>query len=235
MSIIVPAGNKNIAWSPKDEENLVKTASSGSTSKETNPLYEAAKKFMATASDSCVECNKPMNLCECLCDDSNAKEVSDVKVDDNSIVEVETKESEKMEETSKEAIKESVDKLEEVVTDLKDAVQKSDVAEESEIEIEICDDEAKDEEVNEVEIEIEDDKEDDKKEETEVPGKDTSKEEIIVESEEPKMDKSAATDDEFCRFAKLSPENKKKLTSYWVNMLNYPKDYVALMTKDYEK
>jgi len=231
MSIIVPAGNKNIAWSPKDEEKLTKTASSGSVEKETNPLYEAAKKFMATASDSCVECNKPMNLCECICDDKNATEVSDVKVDENSIVEVETKEGEEMEEKSKEAIKESVDKLEEVVTDLKDAVQKSDVAEESEIEIEICDDEAKDEEVNEVEIEVEDDKD----EEPEVPGKDTSKEEIIVESEEPKMDKSAATDEEFCRFAKLSPENKKKLSNYWINMLNYPKDYVALMTKDYEK
>jgi hypothetical protein len=172
-----------------------------------------------------------MNLCECICDDKNATEVSDVKVDENSIVEVETKEGEEMEEKSKEAIKESVDKLEEVVTDLKDAVQKSDVAEESEIEIEICDDEAKDEEVNEVEIEVEDDKD----EEPEVPGKDTSKEEIIVESEEPKMDKSAATDEEFCRFAKLSPENKKKLSNYWINMLNYPKDYVALMTKDYEK
>lgn len=231
MSIIIPAGNKNIAWSPKDEEKLTKTASSGSVAKETNPLYEAAKKFMATASDSCVECNKPMNLCECICDDKNATEVSDVKVDENSIVEVETKEGEEMEDKSKEAIKESVDKLEEVVTDLKDAVQKSDVAEESEIEIEICDDEAKDEEVNEVEIEVEDDKD----EEPEVPGKDTSKEEIVVESEEPKMDKSAATDEEFCRFAKLSPENKKKLSNYWINMLNYPKDYVALMTKDYEK
>lgn len=229
--IIVPAGNKNVSWSP--EEKLTKTASSGSAKETQDSVYEAAKKFMATASDSdiCVKCNNPSNICECICEDEKVKEV----MEEGAIVEVETEESEKKEEESRTEIKDAVEKIEEAVSELKDSVQKSDAAEEEEVEIEICDDEDKKEEVEEVEIEVEDD---DKKE-LDIPGKDTSESEIIVESddkeEEPKMDKSAATEEEFCRFAKLSPENKKKLSNYWVNMLNYPKDYVALMVKDYEK
>jgi hypothetical protein len=234
MSIIVPAGNKNVTWSPKDEEKLTKTASKNSVSKEiSNPLYEAAKKFMATASDSCVECKKPMNFCGCNKDEvkEECKEVKEeVGFETSPVIEVGTQEGEKTEEEAKSKVEEAVTKLEEVVVDLKDATQKADVAEESEVEIEIVDDKDDKKEVNEVEIEVEDDKAED-----DIPGKDTSKEEIIVESDEPKMDKSAATEEEFCRFAKLSPENKKKLSNYWVNMLNYPKDYVALMTKDYEK
>jgi hypothetical protein len=33
----------------------------------------------------------------------------------------------------------------------------------------------------------------------------------------------------------LSKANRAKLSDYWTNMLGFPKDYVALMTKDYEK
>ena len=43
------------------------------------------------------------------------------------------------------------------------------------------------------------------------------------------------SEEEFCKYAKLSPQNRAKLADYWVNMLGYPKDYVSLMTKDYEK
>ena len=63
---------------------------------------------------------------------------------------------------------------------------------------------------------------------------------VIVEgeetcaSEEAEMEKSASAE-EFCKYAKLSSQNRKKLKDYWTNMLGYPKDFVDLMTKDYEK
>ena len=49
------------------------------------------------------------------------------------------------------------------------------------------------------------------------------------------MEACAGSKDEFVKYAKLSPKNRAKLQNYWVNMLGYPKDYVALMTKNYEK
>jgi len=48
------------------------------------------------------------------------------------------------------------------------------------------------------------------------------------------MDKSASAN-EFCKFGKLSPQNRKKVAEYWKNALGYPADYVSLMVKDYEK
>ena len=123
----------------------------------------------------------------------------------------------------------------EVVVELKDAVGKSEVAEEKEIEIEIEEDGDK----PKLEFEV-----GEKSVVPEIPGKDVSQSEIIVESKpdcgcmakkEVKLEKSAATEEEFCRFAKLSPANRKKLGDYWKNMLGFPKDYVDLMVKDYEK
>lgn len=252
MSIIVPAGNKKINWSSK-EEMLVKTASTEipEVKEEVNALYEAAKTFVA-ASECCKECKKPKNFCECKKEESKEEkkdevkkeagcidgkpvenkpvenkpaEVSDKSVakdDSAAILEVETPAGEKVEECAKEKIEVAVDKLEEVVVDLKDAVQKTDVAEEAEVEIEIEDDKA-----------------------PSIPGEEVSNSEIIVEStpacacantkKEVVMDKAASTEEEFCRFAKLSPANKKKLGDYWTNMLGFPKDYVSLMVKDYEK
>ena len=49
------------------------------------------------------------------------------------------------------------------------------------------------------------------------------------------MPKSAASAEEFCKFAMISPENKKKIKAYWINDLGYPADFVNLMIKDYEK
>ena len=54
MSIIMPAGNKKMEWSPKDE-TVVKTASVGSEVKEEgNALYEAA--LSVTAGKKCEKC-----------------------------------------------------------------------------------------------------------------------------------------------------------------------------------
>ena len=43
-----------------------------------------------------------------------------------------------------------------------------------------------------------------------------------------------ASGDEFVKYAKISPKNRKKLRDYWKNMLNYAPDFVDLMVKDYE-
>lgn len=73
-----------------------------------------------------------------------------------------------------------------------------------------------------------------------IPGEKVVDSEVIVEGEECEasdevaMDKSASTE-EFCKYAKLSSQNRSKLNNYWTNMLGYPKDFVNLMTKDYEK
>lgn len=280
MSIIVPAGNKNVDWSPKEEEKLVKTASAKDikavdVKEEVNYLYEAAKSFIE-ASDKCKECNKPKNLCECKKEEKETKQAGiipgvpdgtgphgmgpekgrgkgpcgkggkDDKKDDKEtskddkkdVIEVDIPEEgnceddlpfvvEPVAEKASEATKmeSAVDKIEEAVIELKEVVQEE---------------KGETEEVAEVEFEVGDDKA------PEIPGEEISNNEIIVEStpdvnacaktkKDVAMDKSASTEEEFCRFAKLSPENRKKLANYWVNMLGFPKDYVGLMVKDYEK
>jgi hypothetical protein len=211
MSIIVPAGNKNVDWSPK-EEKMTKTASivTATTQEEVNPLYEAALKFSKASEDQIA---------------------APVAKDDNApVIEIETPEGEKKEEEGKDKVEQAVEKLEEVVVDLKDAVGEVSEAEEVEVEIEVEDESPAASDVAMPSI----------------PGKDMSKDEIVIEStpgstcasaekKNVEMNKAAATEEEFCRFAKLTPANRKKLGDYWVNMLGFPKDYVALMTKDFEK
>lgn len=143
--------------------------------------------------------------------------------------------AEEKEEVSK--MEQAVNKIDEAVIELKEVVQEE---------------KGETGPVDEVEIEIEDDG---------VPGEEVSDSEIIVQSEPDGMgmgmdkgmdkgmdgcgclagkgkkgvEKVAAVEEEFCKFAKLSTSNKKKLADYWTNMLGYPKDWVDLLTKDYEK
>lgn len=252
MSIIMSAGNKKVDWSPK---GLTKVASSGEAVEETNALYEAAKKFAQDFSTSKdkeeVKCEKCQNAeGDCKCGAEGVEEVA--KKDEEAIIEIETPESEKLEEVSKQKVEEVAEKLEEVVVELKDAVQGVEVAEEKEIEIEVTPsgavvEEKSDEkpldipgkkEVEDGGIVVESKPEEicacaAKKEEKKEDKKEEVKEEK-KDDKEVKMDKSAATEEEFCKFAKLSPVNKQKLNQYWT-ALGFPKDYVNLMTKDYEK
>jgi hypothetical protein len=39
----------------------------------------------------------------------------------------------------------------------------------------------------------------------------------------------------FVKLSSISDETKKKIMEYWVKQLKYPKDYVALMAKNYDK
>ena len=263
MSMIVPAGNMKIEWSPKDT-NLVKTAST-EVKEEVNAVYEAAKLHLAN-SECCKECKAPKNFCKCEKAKSDAKsdakssstktagisdmnkaksDSSDAKSDvgfetsdkasdsvsdatsDSAIIEVESPVGEKAEGDSKGCIEVAVEKIEEGVAELKDAAQISEVSEEIEIEVEAVPEAPVAKEVA-----------------LDIPGKEISNNEIIVESTpehtcscasktKVTMDKSASSE-EFCRFAMLSKANKQKIKNYWT-MLGFPKDYVDLMTKDYEK
>ena len=241
--IIVPAGNNKIDWSPRDQEKLQRTASTEGQEQEiqeeVNPLYEAAKNFVEAAEEKkCDECE-----CDpCKCEKKKAagtKEAGAMCDDDEAVIEVEEVEevedtgetpksvSEAVAEVEEEAakaaeviekVKECVEKIEEAVQEVKDAAGV-----------------AGEEVVEDLGVEVVED----------IPGEVVEDSEVIVEGDETSacmagkrevvMDKSAATEEEFCRFAKLSPSNRKKLADYWTNMLGYPKDYVALMTKDYEK
>ena len=68
MTIVVPAGNKNVEWVHEDQ-TLQKTASTGEIAQESvNPLYEAAKKYLQAKKDKeekkdCDKCKKVP--CEC--------------------------------------------------------------------------------------------------------------------------------------------------------------------------
>ena len=44
-----------------------------------------------------------------------------------------------------------------------------------------------------------------------------------------------ASGNDWVKLSAVSPTNRKKLYDYWSNKLGYPKDFVKLMVKDYEK
>lgn len=218
MSIIMTAGNRKTDWSPKVQklDAMVKVASvedmgGNNATDEADPLLDAAKKVMGTGF-GCEDCGKPELPCGC----------GDVAGDVSK-----TSEAPKVDE--------AIEKVEEAVADLKSAVSGEPVDEVVEIEIE------DDKEEEEVEVEIEDDEEGEGNEDIiiesspDAEGCDKKKgDEECDKDEDPKMDKSAASD-AFCKLASLSPVNKKKLAKYWKDALGYPKDYVDLMLKNYEK
>jgi len=158
-----------------------------------------------------------------------AKSVIDGGTEETSSVDVEKAVAEVVQRAEKaEAVAEkaevAVEKIQEAAQELKDVCGDKEV---------------------EVEVEVKDDGE--VKEIGEVEECEEGGEDIIIESEpdvqaegramakDKKKAVKSSVEEEFCRFAKLSDANRKKLTDYWANMLGYPKDVVALLTKDYEK
>ncbi len=286
--MIVPAGNKNVEWSPK-ETVLTKTASAGAeVQEEVNPLYEAAKKY-AESTRVCEKCHKPGALCECAKSSSKgssdvksaacmADEVAVVEVDDGAVVDGAP-------EAGKDPVEVAVEKIEEGVAEIKDAqgipektegadIKVEDTGESKSLDIpgkEVQDSEiivksepadacacaaaaksdaksdaasssdAKSDKKSDLKAEV--------KEEVKVAAsaassssdckdaassssdaKSDKKAEVKIE-----LEKAASVEEKFCKLSHISPANRKKVTDYWVNMLNYPKDFVALMVKDYEK
>ena len=208
MTMIVPAGNNKLDWSPKHDK-MVKTASAEGEVEvqEEDALYDAAKKAVEAAKDDKQEK-------EAACGDDDTA-VIEVEVEDEvasegekSVEEAVAEVVQKAEEAEAvvEAVEEAIGKIEEAVGEVKDAVNS----------------EAVEEAVEEVSEEV-----------SEVPGEEVVDGDVIVESEP--VDVEAASSEEFCKFAMLSEPNRKKLVNYWVKQLGYPKDYVALMVKDSEK
>lgn len=227
MSIIVPAGKHAVSWVPSEKKmtRSAQTETGGDLVEEADSrdaLYDAAKgvvEAMDAEQGDVVETEVNAE------DEGVVGEVTDVtevgESDDAGEV------TEECEEAAVDAVEKAVEAVEVAVEDLKEVVQNEEIAE-------VSDDE-------EIEIEIE---VDDKDEE---PVDDDGGELIVesvpsevegcgslAETEEAGMDKSASSE-EFCKFAKLSPQNRKKVAYYWKNSLGYPADYVALMVKDYEK
>jgi len=247
MSMIIPAGVNKLDWSPKGKvATTVKTAGADENStqevtEEVDALAEAAKAFLSNkeAAD-CVakECGcEGGATCEAcgalLAEDEIVEEAPIGEEEAAEVVEVSdeapVEDAEVSEETAIESIEIAIETAEEAVEEVKEAVEElkgTEVAEEG-----LVDDVGDTTEITEVEIEVpgvmEDEVADDEveKEGMFTTMSDESTEELTV----------AESSEEFCKFAKLSPQNRSKIAEYWVNMLGYPKDYVSLLTKDYEK
>jgi hypothetical protein len=236
------------------------TNSTREVTEEVDALAEAAKAFLGKkAGVECGACDGTGPCDTAKVEDTKAPfgeeatdvaEVTDVtevpevpeavEVSDKGDAEV-AEEAEVTEETAVESIEVAIETAEEAVAEAKEAVQELKGAEVTEVAEEGAVDDANDTtEVTEVEIEIPgvmndevvEDATDDKVVEDEVEKEGmyttmsdkSAKEPVVAESSE-----------EFCKFAKLSPQNRSKIARYWVDMLGYPKDYVSLLTKDYEK
>jgi hypothetical protein len=227
MTRIVPAGNNKPEWAPK-ETKMQKIASEGQEvqEQEVDALYEAAKSVVEVEVAEVKEVEekdvKEATACDTMQDEEavvlDVEEVPEVG-DENGEVVNEVSEAV----STEEKVEEATEKIEEAVVELKEAIGEE-VGEGEEVVEEVG------EEVAEV---------------SEIPGEEVVDSEVIVESapcpacgamasDKVSMEKSASSE-EFCKFAKLSPQNRQKLANYWTNMLGFPKEYVSLMTKDYEK
>jgi len=256
MSIIVPAGKMKLDWSPREEDSLKKTASAEDQSqvedKEDLSLFEAAKAHLeATAKDACMDEESPalgVEIPEVELDaPEETEEVSDVpvlpdapEVEKTDVAQAVQEVVDRAEEAEAmtEAVEEALEGVEEAIEGVRAAV-----GADGEIEVDI--------DVDEVEINDDDEGgEGDEGDEggdlvvesepelaeatPEMAAEENADTENCVAEDKVGMDKSASAE-EFTKFAKLSKENRSKLVNYWTNMLNYPKDYVKLLVKDYEK
>ena len=264
MSMIIPAGVNKLDWSPKDKVvKTVKTAGVGEESTQevveepTDALAEAAKSFLdkkEAGSDKC-ECE---GECTCGCGEQKKEScgivsedeivapeecakcsecgaviedvVDDIVVDGDeaaAVIEVSDETEVPDLDVTIESIEIAVETLEEAVEELKEVETNEETDEITEVSDEVDDGEG---EVTEVEIEVPGVMDEDDVEEVEKEGMYTT-----MSDDSDKEPTVAGSSEEFCKFAKLSPQNRTKIADYWVNMLGYPKDYVSLLTKDYEK
>ena len=238
MSVIVPAGSKRRDWVPQDP--MVKTASTDVDEPVKDELLEAAmgvlerqEEVVVAAEDEEVKDDEEVKAEEA----EEAEEVKEACVAaDGSEVDVEVKEPEAvLEEVSDDGVvtEEEEEVVEQAAVEkIKSAVEEIEVALEEVVDAEEALTKVKDaigtvEEVHE-EMGVEKTDEDE-------TGDVSFTEEVIKDSVEEDEPVIASSEEEFCRFAKISPKNRSKLAKYWKNALGYPADYVDLLTKDYEK
>jgi hypothetical protein len=235
MSRIMPSGNGAFDWVPKlpTEDGLTKTASNndGTVQEERDyrdDLFEAAKKVVAN-----YECAQEGDLGgeEFVPGDSDAVEFEG----DVNEVSDEGDEGDAVEclEEAKDAIERAVDCLDGGADEF-----------EAEVELEVEDEEVDVEGGLGCMTEDKDDKCceccgcdpcccDDRKCASTDDEDDEAVEASDEDSEEDEVVEAGATD--WVKVAEISPKNRKKLVDYWSKQLGYPKDFVKLMVKDYEK
>ena len=209
---IMPSGNGAFDWVPRGT-GLNKQASNkdGKVQEESyrDDLLEAAKKVVAN-----YECAGEFGGNEFEAPDSDA-----VEFDGEEVSEV----SEEGKSPVVEGLERAVDAIEDAVKELGgDPDAAEDVSVNEEFEFEIENEEPVEEEVVEVSI---DDDDDDDEEECDEDEEECDDEDEVVE----------AKSNDWVKIAEISPQNRKKIMDYWSNKLGYPKDFVKLMVKDYEK
>lgn len=260
MAVITPVGKFDFDWSPKaseSKEEIVKTASANGKSKETKVvaktskdlLYEAAKNVMAQFDDTevkedvedIVELGEDGgDLGDAAEDVGEVTDVSDeVEVDVEEAVESDVQEAvaelvEKAEAADQlaDAVSDALGKVEEAVTEVKEAVGGEAVDAVEDMVGDSAGDSLGDDEV--VEIEIVDD------------SADLGGEDIVIESEpdteccgamasvKKDLAKSAGAD-QLVKTSKISPTTRQKVLKFWKDDLGYVADYAKLMTTNYEK
>lgn len=240
MSLIMPSGKQGINWSPTD---ITRTASTGGV--ESDPLAEAAKKFLAKKAQVAVDDTFGGKGTEVVEETGKADGAAGATgVADAS-------------DTAKDAVEKAQVAVTEVQVALDEVAAKvgggnpTDTADET-VEVELDEEPAE-----EVEIEIEEDEEKEEKSE-DSPCKDKCEEKehkcmdkcedgkdeksanpfVKKEGEEEEEDKKVEASvslNGFVRVADISPKTKKKIYDYWTKDLQYDKEFAKLMITDYEK
>ena len=253
MTVIMPMGGKKFGWEP-GKKQTVKVASAGKENEQeivvdgSDALYEAAKAHLGKQAQ--FEDAEIVTVEEIPGDDMASEiggivnEVSE-EVTDDAVEESLENAEEKSEAGAATEIGAAVEKIEEAVEEVKEAVEELDGAgagEEVEVEIELddlgekspfgeapCADESCEDDLGEDEIVIE--SKDEKKDGVcEACGAVTASCECKA-----KKQASVSSGDEYVRYSKVSPKNQRLVRNYWKSDLGYDPDYVALMTKNYEK
>ena len=214
---IMPSGNGAFDWVPK-QTGLNKTASNndGEVQEEQNyrdDLLEAAKKVVAEYE----ELDGPEFGGDELAGDSEVAGDADAVEFEGDVNEV----SEETEEADAvECLEEAKDAIERAV----DCLDGGEGEEEFEAEVDL---EVEDETVEGGMGCVTEDETDEEECDPEC------KEATSEEAEEEEVVEASAND--WVKVAEISPKNRKKLVDYWGKQLGYPKDFVKLMVKDYEK
>ena len=213
---IMPSGNGGYDWVPR-ETGLNKTASNKDGEVQEvdykDELFQAAKKVVAGL-DCCSdefggdELNNVGN--------ELTKEVPDEFAPDADAVDFAGDVNEVSEESPEvdavECLEQAKDAIEEAVECLGGG-EGDDEEFEAEVELDLEDDEAvEDEDV--------------------VEGGVGCGEVVAEQSEECEV---VASTDDWVKVADINPRTRKKVMNYWATQLGYPKDFVKLMVKDYEK
>jgi hypothetical protein len=236
---------KDFDWSPKEQQDLVKTASTESQAQKSDKdiLYAAAKKAVAAQMELDVIEKQEEPPCDKVV--PTAKDVAEIKTELNpseksdavKIVQELADKAEKAEQVAEkveEAVDKAVAKVEEAAQEIKDAVNAEEkAADEVILEVEVEEEEKEETEEKEEKAEKKEDEE--KEEKVEKKEDEIIQESCMAASKEIAMKSAAADVDDFVKTSKISPTTRKKITAFWKDMLGYDANYVKLMATDFEK